>query len=222
LSLNLRDPFAIMRSLGHRFGSHGDKGVIMEAQPQDPQAARFAEPSRNAGGFWQTLPGILTATGSFLAGLAGWAAVLAPHLFTPAAKPPADTPAQVMSSGPPSPTAPVVNASPEAPAQAAALPRDASAPIVQSRPNPPEEEPVATAADPPADDRYVAAFASDGFVVLRAEPTIASAEIRRILVGGAVRCGKPHWSANGYRWRRCVDAEGEAGYMADTFLRKDG
>jgi len=211
-----------MRSLGHRFGSHGDKGVIMEAQPQDPQAARFAEPSRNAGGFWQTLPGILTATGSFLAGLAGLAAVLAPHLFTPAAKPPADTPAQVMSSGPPSPTAPVVNASPEAPAQAAALPRDASAPIVQSRPDPPEEEPVATAADPPAYDRYVAAFASDGFVVLRAEPTIASAEIRRILVGGAVRCGKPHWAANGYRWRRCVDAEGEAGYMADTFLRKDG
>ena len=196
-----------------------------EAQPRDPQAPRFAEPSRATGGFWQTLPGILTATGSFLAGLAGLTAVLAPHLFTPskpaadqAAKPPTDAPAQAASPAPAGATAPVANAAREAPPQPTALPTDTAAPIVHSPPAAPAPGPAE--ASPPADDRYVAAFASDGFVVLRAEPTTASAEIRRILVGGAVRCGKPHWAADGYRWRRCVDEQGEAGFMADTFLRK--
>jgi hypothetical protein len=198
--------------------------MIMGAMPpQDPQVTRIAErdASRGPGGFWQTLPGILTAAGTFLAGLAGLAAVLAPHLFAPSsprdatersAKPPTNAPAQVMNS-----SAPVTNSPPGAPAQPAALRPVAPAPIVRSRPDPPAQDPNSSQ---PANDRYIASFASDGFVVLRSEPTIASAEIRRILVGIAVRCGQARWSANGYRWRRCVDQEGEAGYMADTFLRK--
>jgi hypothetical protein len=194
-------------------------------EAQDPQVARFAESSRDAGGFWRSLPGVLTAAGSFLAGLAGLAAVLAPHLFAPSshateqgAKPPTDAPAQVASPSPAATTAPVVGSAPDSPAPPAAVPADAAVPVARSDPPPPAP------AEPsqPADDRYIASFASDGFVVLRSEPTIASAEIRRILVGIAVRCGQARWSANGYRWRRCVDESGEVGYMADTFLRKDG
>jgi len=184
-----------------------------EAQPQEQ---RFAEQPRAAGGFWQSLPGILTAAGTFLAGLAGLAAVILPnftakHASEEAARPPADPPAQAAGTSTPNAAAAATHPSPAAPAPAAA-------------PAPTHLPPPAHAVQPeaPADDRYIAAYASDGFVVLRAEPTIASGEIRRVDVGVAVRCGKPRWAADGYHWRRCVDEQGEAGYMADTFLRKAG
>ena len=192
-----------------------------EAQPQDPPAARSAEPVRAAGGFWQSLPGILTAAGTFLAGLAGLAAVIVPsltakHVSEEAARPPANAPAHSTSAGAPDAAAAATNPPAAEPTHAAAH-ATAPAPVVHSPPPAHAGE-----AETPADDRYVAAYASDGFVVLRAEPTIASAEIRRVDVGVAVRCGKPHWAADGYHWRRCVDQQGEAGYMADTFLRKGG
>lgn len=188
-----------------------------EAQPQEPPAARYAEPTQNRGGFWQSLPGILTAAGTFLAGLAGLAAVVVPnltgkHASEQSAKPSADAPAHAADASASDAAAAATHPTPAAPA-----PANAPEPAVHSPPPAHAAEPEAT-----ADDRYIAAYASDGFVVLRAQPTIASAEIRRVDVGVAVRCGKPHWSANGYHWRRCVDEQGEAGYMADTFLRKSG
>ena len=198
-----------------------------EMQFQDPPVTRTADDiaSRDTGGFWRTLPGILTAAGSFLAGLAGLAAVIVPNVF-PKSDPrdsthitrPTGAPAQVMNPSAPDPPAPVIGSPPDAPAPAVA-----TAPIVQSPPAaPPAQATNSTSAepDPPASDRYVAAYASDGFVVLRSRPTIASAEITRIFVGAAVRCGQAKWIADDYRWRRCVDQDGKVGYMSDTFLRK--
>ena len=168
-------------------------------------------------GFWRSLPGILTALGTFLAGLAGLAAVVVPNFFgkrdapveQAAQKPanaPADPPAELANTS--ATNAPALAAVP-APAPAAAAPTPAIQTVAP-----------APATESTASDRFITAFASDGFVVLRAGPTIASAEIRRVDVGVAVRCGLPRWNADGYRRRRCVDQEGEAGYMADNFLRR--
>ena len=54
-----------------------------EEQLQGPQAASTAENATSPGKvrFWQTLPGILAAAGTFFAGLAGLAAVVAPNIF---------------------------------------------------------------------------------------------------------------------------------------------
>ena len=191
-----------------------------EVQPHDAPAARFGDngAARDSGGFWRSLPGVLTAAGTFLAGLAGLAAVIVPNMSARpgagnAAPPPAQTPAQAAAASPA--PAEAVDAS-DVPAPTATLPADPAPPIVQAPPaNPQPVEPQATASD-----RYVAAFASDGFVVLRSQPTTDGAEVTRVLVGGAVRCGAPRWSADGYRWRRCVDPDGRVGFMADTFLRK--
>ena len=198
-----------------------------ETQFQDPQVTRTADnaASRDTGGFWRSLPGILTAAGTFLAGLAGLAAVIVPNVY-PSSRHrdatdvtrPTGVPAQVMNSSAADPPAPVTGSPAGAPAPAAAV-----APIVQSPPAaPPAQATNSTSAelDAPASDRYVAAYASDGFVVLRSQPTIASAEVTRIFVGAAVRCGQARWIADDYRWRRCVDQDGKVGYMSDTFLRK--
>lgn len=191
-----------------------------EVQPHDAPAARFGEhgAARDTGGFWRSLPGVLTAAGTFLAGLAGLAAVIVPNMSaksgsTPerVASPPADAPAQIVSSSPAAAAGPVDKPLPETPAQAAGSPPAAPAP---------RADPLPAEPPPTASDRYVAAFASDGFVVLRSHPTTDGAEVTRVLVGGAVRCGAPRWVADGYRWRRCVDPDGRVGYMSDTFLRK--
>src|SRR5690242_15344330 len=149
-------------------------GEVHADDARDWRGGEHSEP-RDSGGFWRSLPGVLTASGTFLAGLAGLAAVIVPHM---------------------------TNASRDASARAASasVPQEAPAPAAATAP-PPSEPPAkaasepapATAAEPapaeppaPASERYVAAFASDGFVVLRSQPSTAGAEIRRVLVGQSV------------------------------------
>ena len=192
-----------------------------EVQADGPRVRHAAEESAasDSGGFWRSLPGVLTASGTFLAGLAGLAAVIVPNLSNRpsagnAAPPSAQAPGQAAAAT--SPASAAAAGASAVPAPAATPPADPAPPVVRA----PSAAPQPVDPQPTASDRFVAAFASDGFVVLRSHPTTDGAEVTRILVGGAVRCGAPRWVADGYRWRRCVDQDGRVGFMSDTFLRK--
>ena len=84
--------------------------------------------------------------------------------------------------------------------------------VAEPNPNPnPEPEPAGT---------FEVIPTSDGFLVLRAEPTIMSPELRRIPSGGVLQCGNASRNAGGNLWRPCTDDEGRSGYVSNKYIKR--
>src|SRR5215213_8214068 len=124
-----------------------------EVQPEDRSIDRAGEHSahRDTGGFWRTLPGILTAAGTFLAGLAGLAAVVVPNI-SPRSSPGDST--EQPATQPAGPSAQVMNANPSNTTPATQPPTDAPAPTAAPTATAPLAQPPPSASieSPPPSD----------------------------------------------------------------------
>jgi hypothetical protein len=196
---------------------------------REDQAGGHIPPAPSeAGQFWRSLPGILTAAGSFLAGLAAVGAIVfggkqnavqqvrdpTSHVAdaTPQVR---DAAAQAAVAGPPATNAPAQ------PADTAPRVADAPPQVREAPSQPAEAAPPVAAADSQftIEGVFLAARTSDGYIAMRVQPGRDSRLVTKILGGQPVRCGKSRPSDDG-PWRWCRNAEGYVGYMSDQYLLK--
>ena len=69
-------------------------------------------------------------------------------------------------------------------------------------------------------ERFEVAETSDKYLAVRSQPSITSAEIRRIPSGNLLQCGQARLNVTGRLWRPCKDSEGRSGFVSDKYLRK--
>lgn len=60
----------------------------------------------------------------------------------------------------------------------------------------------------------------DGFLVLRAQPSMVSAEVVKVPDGGVLQCSKAIRNEANNWWRPCTDAEGRSGFVSNKFIRR--
>jgi hypothetical protein len=60
----------------------------------------------------------------------------------------------------------------------------------------------------------------DHFLVLRSQPSMLGALIRKVPSGSALKCAQAIPNENGNLWRPCTDDQSNSGYVANKFIRQ--
>ena len=60
----------------------------------------------------------------------------------------------------------------------------------------------------------------DGFLVLRAQPSMVSAEVVKVPDGGVLQCSQAIRNEANNWWRPCTDSEGRSGFVSNKFIRR--